>query len=94
MAKRMQDDDQDRIQASGPSLAAQVDQLIRDGFLPAPTIRLAVGNTPVWSFPAICQLFDIQAPKLIDAIVTNGPAHRPDDKGIPSSWQLFMESGL
>ena len=73
------------------NMAATVDRLIAEGYLPTPTIRLAVGDLPVWSFPAICELFDLSAHQLIDAIVANGPAHRPDDRGIPSSWQLFRE---
>ena len=97
MARKMveQDDaNQDKVETPGPSLAVQVDALIEGGYLPRPDIRLAVGDIPVWSFPAICSLFDLPAQKLIDAILETGPAHLPDDRGIPSSWELVRTMHL
>lgn len=97
MTRKMveQDDaNQDKVETPGTSLAVQVDALIEGGYLPRPDIRLAVGDIPVWSFPAICSLFDLSANQLIDAILESGPAHLPDDRGIPSSWELVRTMHL
>jgi hypothetical protein len=89
MGRRKDEGNQDTAPASGPSLADTVDQLIRDGYLPAPTLRLAFDDTPVWAFGAIAGLFELRADQLIAVIRRNGPQHLPDDKGIPSSWHLL-----
>jgi hypothetical protein len=87
--RKQGDSDQDTNQVSGPSLAAQVEELIAGGYLPQPTIRLAIDDQPVWSFGSIAGLFELPAHRLIDVLRQNGPQHLPDDKGIPSSWHLL-----
>jgi hypothetical protein len=92
--RRKQGDDQATVETSGPTLAETVDQLIRDGFLPAPTIRLAYDNSPVWSFGLIASLFDLPTGKLIEELKKAGPVHRMDDVTIPSTWALLKDMAL
>jgi hypothetical protein len=81
-------------QTSGQSLADQVEALIAGGYLPKPDLRLAIDNSPVWSFGSIAGLFEIPPNRLIDTLRANGPVHAVDQANIPSSWELFKTAHL
>lgn len=86
--------DQEAMESATDALTESVDRLIHAGYMPAPTIRLAVGNVPVWSFPAIASLFELRPDQLAEVLVRNGAVHAPDDRGIPSSWEMFKAMTL
>ena len=74
-----------------PPIHQEARQLIVSGHLPLPFSIDPHDGRPVWSFTELAVMFDRRPDELIDLLIQAGPVHLSGDRGIPSSWKMFIE---
>ncbi len=74
-----------------PAVHLEAQRLIVEGFLPPPFSLDPHDGRPVWSFTELALLFDRRPDELIDLLIQAGSVHLAGDRGIPSSWRMFVE---
>ena len=80
-----------QVDVETPPIHQEARQLIVSGHLPLPFSIDAHDGRPVWSFTELALLFDRRPDELIDLLIQAGPVHLSGDRGIPSSWKMFIE---
>ena len=65
--------------------------MIVEGYLPAPYQIDPHDMRPLWDFTGLALMLDQRPDQLVELLKENGPVHLRGT-GIPSSWQLLLES--
>ena len=82
------------IDAETPEIHKDAQRLIVGGYLPEPFSIDPHDGRPVWDFIGIAALFDRNPHELMEILVSRGPVHLAQDRGIPSSWAMLQNMRL